>query len=140
MTTELQDLARQLAGHPRWKGLPGTRDESLTRLLGVDETPARVDGMGWTAPACATAPRPKHLAPDLTDRGTIGVLQGMVEAWCEARGMLWSWNKQEYGTIRLCLVTDVEAWEIALEDGPDLATVAARALLWCMAQDDKGGE
>jgi hypothetical protein len=69
--------------------------------------------------------------PDRTDRPTVGAVQGMAEAWCREHGYWISWILDNKATVEIedeldtkfCCPCD------------DLATVAARALRWCWAQE-----
>ena len=70
--------------------------------------------------------------PDRTDRPTVGAVQGAVEEWCEAHDAEVKWYAG-FGTAHCQIDLQYVAQS---EDGPRaIATVAARALRWCWAQE-----
>ena len=69
--------------------------------------------------------------PDRTDRPTVGAVQGMAEAWCREHGYWISWILDNKATVEIEDELDTKF----CCQCDDLATVAARALRWCWAQE-----
>ena len=133
MVNERDDW-QAMAADPRWQWQEGMRDLGGLRVLSVC-------GEGFRHPievakGCIHTWKAADEMdePDRTDRPTVGAVQGMAEAWCEARGYGWAWSLDGDTRAFEVVKPDPQRWD-AVEFGPDLATVAARALMWCWAQE-----
>lgn len=128
--TDLDDLARRLAAHPRWKWRAGMLGDDGWRCLGPDsvtdeivfgapsdEAAATSAGVRWSWPSHL---REAAVRPDLTDPATAGVMLAMLaeadsSLIAEFDGHAW-------------VIVHPEA-EILMHTAPTLGEASARALL-----------